>query len=100
MKRRTFSNDFKLDAIGLIKKRGYSIAQACEAMSIGESALRRWLAQHEQELSGQTPKGRALTAEQQHIQHLERRIRDLEMDKEILKKATALLMSDGIKPTR
>jgi len=39
-----------------------------------------------------------LTPEQQRIRQLEERILRLERDKEILKKATALLMSDSTKP--
>ncbi len=41
-----------------------------------------------------TPKSKALTPEQQKIQELEARIDRLEREKAILKKATALLMSD------
>jgi transposase len=36
----------------------------------------------------------AITKEHQEIQSLKERVRRLEMEKEILKKATALLMSD------
>ncbi len=43
-----------------------------------------------------TPKSKALTPEQQKIQELEARINRLEREKAILKKATALLMSDEL----
>jgi len=39
-----------------------------------------------------------LTSEQQYIRELEERVKRLERDKDILKKATALLMSDSTKP--
>ncbi|MDK9757381.1 hypothetical protein KIV40_18760 [Vibrio sp. D173a] len=41
-------------------------------------------------------KSKALTPEQQKIQELEARISRLEREKSILKKATALLMSDEL----
>ncbi len=41
-----------------------------------------------------TPQSKALTPEQQKIQELEARIARLEREKSILKKATALLMSE------
>jgi transposase len=63
-------------------------------MDVSQSAMRKWVKQLEQERSGITPTGKALTVEQQEIQTLKSRITRLEMEKEILKKATALLGSD------
>ncbi len=65
-----------------------------------DSALRRWVKQLQQERDGVTPKSKALTPEQQKIQELEARINRLEREKAILKKATALLMSDELDRTR
>ncbi len=67
--RRTFSTEFKRDAASLVL---------------------------DQERGGVTPKAKALTPEQQRIQELEARVNRLEREKVILKKATALLMSDEI----
>lgn len=94
MSRKIFSPAFKLEAAGLVVNHGYSIQQACEATGAGPTAIRRWVEQLRQERSGQTPlHSKALTPEQQRIQALEAQVRRLERDKEILKKATALLMS-------
>ena len=60
----------------------------------------RWVEQLKSEHQGITPSSKALTAEQQRIQELEKRIKRLELEKEILKKATALLMSDEYKNMR
>jgi transposase len=99
-KRRTFTPEFKKEAACLVLDQGYSIAQASTSLGVGESALRRWVKQLDQERQGITPKGKAMTPEQQRIQELEERCRRLEMEKSILKKATALLMSDDWKRTR
>jgi transposase len=98
--RRTFSTEFKHDAAVLVLDKGYSFPAACRAIGVGESALRRWVEQLQLERSGGTPKSKALTPEQQHIQTLEARIARLELEKDILKKATALLMSEGINRMR
>jgi transposase len=50
--------------------------------------------------TGVTPVNKALTPEQQKIQELEARIARLEREKSILKKATALLMSEEHERTR
>lgn len=97
--RRTFTTEFKHDAAALVLDQGYSITQACRSLDIGESALRRWVDQLRAERGGITPKSKAMTADQQQIQALEARIRELEAEKRILKKATALLMSDDWKRT-
>ena len=99
-KRRTFTPEFKQETASLVLDQGYSIAQASTSMGVGESALRRWVQQLSDERQGVTPKGKAITPEQQRIQELEERCRRLEMEKSILKKATALLMSDDWKRTR
>ena len=79
-------------------EQGYSITQACEAVDVGPTAMRRWVNQLKTERHGITPIGsKALTPDQQRIQELEARIKRIEREKEILKKATALLMSDTMR---
>ena len=96
MARRTFTTEFKRDAACLVLEQGYSITEACEAMNVGQTAMRRWVEQLGQEHRGITPlKSKALTPEQRRIQELERQVHKLEREKEILKKASALLMSDS-----
>lgn len=93
---RKFSPTFKKQTAELVTVKGYTYAQACAASGVGDTALRRWVHQLQTELSGTTPdNATAMTAEHLEIQRLRARIRDLEEDKEILKKATALLMSDA-----
>lgn len=98
-KRRSFTAEFKQEAASLVLDQGYTIPQACTSLGVGETALRRWVQQLSEERESVTPKGKALTPEQRRIQELEARCKRLEMEKEILKKATALLMSDGINRT-
>jgi transposase len=98
MSRKQFTTEFKIESALLVLEQGYSVREACAALGIGETALRRWIEQLQAERQGVTPKGsKALTAEQQKIQELESIIRRIEREKEILKKATALLMSDSMK---
>src|SRR5690625_1051578 len=87
-KRRSFTPEFKQVAACLVLDQGYSVIEACRALNIGESALRRWVKQLSEERVGVTPKSKALTPEQQRIQELEARCERLEREKSILKKAT------------
>ena len=98
--RRTFTPEFKLEAASLVLDKGYSYTEACRSLDVGESALRRWVEQLKTERDGVTPSATALTPEQQKIQELEAKVKRLEDEKRILKKATALLMSDEYKNMR
>lgn len=95
--RRSFSTEFKRDAASLVVDQGYSVPEASRSLGVGPTALRRWVRQLKAERYGGTPTSPALTPEQQKIQDLEARVRCLEQEKAILKKATALLMSDDWK---
>ncbi len=66
-------------------KQNYSNIEASLSLGVGESALRRWDDQVQQERQGVTPQRKALTPEQQKIQELEVRIARLEREKSILK---------------
>lgn len=94
---RMYSTEFKIDTANLVIKQGYSAKEACEATGVGPTAIRRWVAQLMQESEGITPKPGALTPEQKRIQELEAHIKKIEWEKDILKKATALLGQDNIK---
>lgn len=98
--RRTFSAEFKMEAASLVLDDGYSVPAAARSIGVGETALRRWVDQLKIERGGITPTTKALTPEQQKIQELEARINRLEREKSILKKATALLMSDELERSR
>lgn len=88
-KRRVFDASFKLQVVEMVRSQGLSIGQVCKDMNLGETALRRWVAQVEAEQLGQPGIGKPLTAEQQRIRQLETENRQLRGDVEILKKASA-----------
>jgi len=97
-KRRSFTPDFKQESACLVLDQGYKMTEASRAVGVGESTLRRWVEQLRAERQGTTPVGsKALTAEQRRIQELEAQVQRIEREKDILKKATALLMSDSMR---
>jgi len=98
--RRTFTPEFKQQAASLVLDKGYGHLEASRSVGVAESVLRRWVNQLQLERQGITPQSKAMTPDQQRIQELQARIDRLEREKAILKKATALLMSEGIERTR
>ena len=88
-KYRKFDASFKLEVVKMIKDQDMSIGQVCRDLDLGETAVRRWVQQYEAEQLGGDRIGKPLTSEQQRIRQLEQQIRELKMDNDILKKATA-----------
>jgi transposase len=88
-KRRAFDAQFKLQVVQMINDQGLGVSQVCQDLNLGETAVRRWLKQHAAEQAGQPGIGKPLTAEQQRIRQLEAENRQLRMDNDLLKKASA-----------
>lgn len=88
-KRRVFDASFKLQVVRMIKDQGLSVGQVCRDMDLGATAVRRWVAQVDAEGAGQAGIGKPLTAEQQRIRQLETENRQLRLDNDLLKKASA-----------
>lgn len=95
-KKKVFTAEFKNEAASLVISESYTISEAANAMGIGKSTLAKWVRQVRAESNGISPKGSAITPEQQRIKELEKRIKRVELENSILKKATALLMSDSL----
>ena len=88
---------FVLEASQLAVDQNYTVREAAKAMNVGVSTMAKWVAQLKQERQGEpyvaaTP----MTPDQLKIRELEKRVQRIELEKEILKKATALLMSDSL----
>lgn len=98
--RQTFSPEYRLESAQLVVDQGYSVLEAAKAMNVGKSTMDKWVRQLRAERAGKRPTAAPMTADQQKIRELEKRIQRIELEKDILKKATALLMSDSLNSSR
>ncbi|PMG71610.1 transposase [Shewanella sp. 10N.286.51.B7] len=94
--RRVFSAEFKLESAQLVLDQNYSIVEAAQAMSVGKSTMDKWVRQLREERQGKQPKASPISPEQIEIRELKKQLARLQEHNEILKKATALLMSDSL----
>lgn len=83
--RRSFPDDFKRDAVALVTEQGYKITEAARSLDIHENVLRKWKRNFEQDKS----EGTLNLDEREELKRLRRENRELRMEKEILKKASA-----------
>jgi transposase len=93
-KRRRFSEEFKRDAVNLVVKQGYSFKAAADAVGVADRSLREW---HEKLAPEPEPCGDDASVKemQEEIKRLRKQLQRAEMEREILKKATAYFAKDS-----
>jgi transposase len=95
-KRRVFTDEFKADAVRLCQAGGRSIGQVAKDLDLGETALRAWVARAgEQEMPERGPAQTLTAAERGELSELRKRVKRLEMEREILKKAAAFFAKEN-----
>ena len=92
--RRTFTPEFKAEAVRLCKVGERTIRQVAQDLDLTEKSLRRWVRQAEVD-EGKGAAGALTTAEREELAALRRENRTLRMEREILKKATAFFAKDN-----
>ena len=92
--RRAFTPVFKAEAVRLCQAGGRTTGQVARDLDLTETALREWVKRAEAE-AATTPKD-ALTAEERNeLSELRKRVKRLEMEREILKKAAAFFAKES-----
>ncbi len=89
--RKTFSHKFKLAAVKKVVEQGLSASEVAKELGIRRELLYNWKAKFEQEGLLRAPAGE--TPEEENAR-LRERIRQLEMERDILKKATAFFANE------
>ena len=92
-KRRAFTEEFKAEAVRLVRDSGKSVPTVARELDLTETALRSWVRQAEVD-AGQGPAGALTTAEREELGQLRREVRTLRMERDILKKATAFFAKE------
>jgi transposase len=93
-KRRSFSKEYKAEVVGLIRKSGKSVGAVARELDLTETAVRRWVEKAEID-SGGGPAGALTSAEREELARLRKQVKTLEMEREILKKATAFFAKES-----
>jgi transposase len=88
--RRTYTREFKLEAVRLWQTSGKSAAQIERDLGIGGGCLYRWKRKLAEEGENAFPGHGRLTPEQERVRQLEREVEILRQERDILKKAVAI----------
>ena len=90
--RKKYPKEFKLDAISLVLEQGYTRIEAARSLGINANMLGRWISEQQAD-DGQAFRGNGkLTPEQEEIRRLKTQVKQLQMEKDILKKATVCVL--------
>ena len=87
---RNYTAEFKQEAVALVTEQGYSVPKAAASLGITDKILYNWKAKFEAEQSGAS-----LNADERaELLRLRKENKELRMEKEILKKASTLLLRE------
>ena len=89
MKRRTFSKEFKIEAVRLVQERGVALVQPSGDLEVAESVLRRWIREANAAPASSFPGNGQQRAELAEIAALKKEVAKLKAERDILKKAAA-----------
>ncbi len=92
-KRRQFTPEYKAEIVKLVQTSGKTVGQVARDLELTETAVRAWVKAAEiDDGNDQAEQDANLQAE---LRAAKRRIKELEMEKAILKKAAALFAREG-----
>jgi len=89
---RPYPPEYRAEAVRLVREGGRDLAEVAKTLGVSPESIRHWVKQADLD-SGRRKNG-LTTDERQELVRLRRRVRDLEEDKVILKKATAFFAAE------
>lgn len=85
-----YPSEFKEEAVALVLDQGYSVSDAAESLGITTKLLYAWKAKIEDERQGTLLTG----DEREELKRLRKENKELRMEKEVLKKASAFFAKE------
>lgn len=93
--RRQYTEEFREDAVKLVTEQGYKISEAARNLGINDNMLRRWIKKHTDSAVSAASIDQPLSDDRKRIRELEKEVKQLKMEREILKKATAFFVKES-----
>ena len=93
--RRTFSREFKVEAVRLVVERRVTMAQAARELGVHVNVLRSWVRAYRANPAEAFPGVGQQAPEAAELTQLRREVARLKMERDILKKATAFFARES-----
>ena len=89
MGRRSFSREYKLEAVKLVRERGVSVPQAARDLGLHENVLRKWVRGYTADPQHAFPGQGQMKPDDAEVARLRRELKRVTAERDILKKAVA-----------
>ncbi|MDQ6945795.1 MAG: transposase [Actinomycetota bacterium] len=94
--RRKFSPEFKRDAVELVRSSGRPISDVARELGCGETSLSGWITKDRAARAVENPQAySAEVAESAEIKRLRRKVAELEVEREILKRSMVFWVKES-----
>ena len=93
--RRTFTSQFKREAVALVDREGVSVAEAARRLGVDQTLLRSWRVKFQEQGDQAFPGAGQRTAIEEEVRQLREENARLKMERDILKKATAFFARES-----
>src|SRR2546429_520859 len=94
--RRTYTTEFKTEAVKLVTEQGYSVAEAARSLGLSDNLLRSWKQALEANGKQAFPGQGKLPAIEEELRRLRADNKCLLAERDILKKATAFFAREAL----
>ena len=96
MGRRTFSREFKLEAVKLVRDRGVAVREAARDLDVHENVLRKWVRDAVTDPQQAFPGHGQLKPDQLEVARLRKELFKVKAERDILKKAAAYFAKESM----
>ena len=94
--RRTYTVEFKTEAVKLVTEQGYSVAEAARSLGISENLIRNWKQALHDQAEQAFPGHGNLSPQEQELARLRAENKRLLAERDILKKAAAFFAREAL----
>ena len=93
--RRTYTREFKIEAVKLITEQGYSVAEAARSLGLHENLIRSWKQAFQDQGKQAFPGQGCLSPIEEEVRRLRAENKRLLAERDILKKAAAFFAREA-----
>ena len=94
MSKRSYSDEFKSEAVKQIMEEGFSVLEVSQSINVSDVTIYSWLKKAGWK-SGETKEKKKLTESEEEIKLLKSELKKVKMERDILKKAAAYFAGES-----
>ena len=93
-KRTVYPKEFKLEAVRLVLERGITAAQVARDLGLNAELIYRWKREFQNDPAFSFPGHGKVSGDEAELRRLQRRVKELEEERDILKKTLGYFVKD------